>query len=149
MISYKLDELVNNIKTEINNGKSLCELGDCITNYRGNDWKDYKKYCRNKIYQDDTIEILLICWNHNQQSGIHDHPDNGCILTILEGSLVEEVYRKINNKLVMIKSNNISKGNISYQIGSYGLHNIVNSKDRSVSLHIYSPPNYKPIFHSN
>ena len=49
-----------------------------------------------------------------------------------------------NNNL--IKVNKCCKNDISFQKGKNGLHNIINSNNETVSIHIYSPPNYKPRF---
>ena len=44
----------------------------------------------------ELFEIIIISWNYNQKSPIHNHPENGCLMKILKGSLTEEKY---NNKL--------------------------------------------------
>jgi len=148
-----LEELFETISDNIKNEKELIDLKNIVLSYNGDDWKEYinfseSKYTRNLIFKNDYVEMLLICWNINQQSGIHDHPKNGCILRILDGILTEEVYRIDNNKPVLDTKNICYKNNISYQMGELGLHNIVNKNDKTISLHIYSPPNHKPKYYN-
>lgn len=143
-----LEKLFLTISEKVKNNHKLEDLNDLLKSYKGNDWEDYinfsdVKYTRNNVFSDDIIEMVVICWNDNQKSGIHDHPDNGCLMKILQGEITEECY---NNKLELVKINNNKINDIGYQEGKTGLHNIINSNNKSVSLHIYSPPNYKSNF---
>jgi len=88
--------------------------------------------------------MIIICWNSNQSSKIHDHPDNGCLLKVLQGSLTEYNYKFNDNDLQIKNCNKLNVNDIGYQEGSTGLHKICNENNNKViSLHIYSPPNYK------
>lgn len=103
-------------------------------------------------YSDDTyvrIPLLvtsepsriayLLCWNRFQSSGIHDHPDGGCLVKVLKGKLHETTVDSI--KL-------LRTGYTTYQSpGVKGRHSMRSSKYRSVSLHIYEPADYKPKFY--
>lgn len=83
----------------------------------------------------------LLCWNRFQSSGIHDHPEGGCLVKVLQGRLHEETAD--GTTLLRV-------GGISYQgPGVKGLHCIRSSKYRSISLHIYEPADYKPTPHSS
>jgi len=78
---------------------------------------DNNKYNRNTVYENENIEMVIISWNNNQKSGLHDHPKNGCLMKILDGELNEYIY---NEKLNLLKINNCKKGCISYQEGKNG-----------------------------
>ena len=97
-------------------------------------------YHRKQIFSNSDFEIILITWNVNQQSLIHDHADNGCYMLLLQGNLQEEIYKE--NKI--IKTSTLTPSNISYIDNSIGFHKILNpsSSEIAVSLHIYSPPNH-------
>lgn len=143
-----LEKLFLTISEKVKNNNKLEELDDLLKSYNGKDWEDYVKfsdikYTRNNVFSDENIEMIVICWNNKQQSGIHDHPNNGCLMKILQGEITEECY---NNKLELIKINNNKVNDIGYQEGNNGIHNIINSNNKSISLHIYSPPNYKSNF---
>jgi cysteine dioxygenase len=141
-----LFELFDNISNKLEDNK-LETLIPIIKEYSGQDWKKYvsfsdDKYKRNLVKRNDKIEMLIICWNKNQCSPIHDHPTNGCILKVLDGKIEEHEYIK-KDKLQLNNINICEKDSIGYQEGSFGLHKIVNGNICSVSLHIYAPPNYK------
>ena len=91
-------------------------------------------YNRIKLYTCSTYEIILICWNINSFTPIHDHAENGCSLHILDGDLEETVYNKQLEKIENVKMT-------GYMENSIGYHKIF-SHVKTTSLHIYSPPNY-------
>lgn len=145
-----IEKLANKINQEFNDGKQLENMGNLLKEYDGTDWSDYVKfseisYNRNLVFRNDIFEIMVICWNYDQHSCIHDHPNNGCFLKALQGDLIEECYEIVNGKLIVINKNNLSIGSIAYQKGTTGIHRIINpySNKRAITLHIYSPPNYK------
>lgn len=148
-----IDDLAKSVTTKLSLGQKLEELDYILEKYNGNDWTKYVNfngdtYTRNLVYQDDNIDILILCWDSYQQSGIHDHPENGCLLRIMQGRLTEEVYQKDENNMILKETNKLLTDQISYQIGENGLHKIINEyKEQVVSIHIYSPPNYRPIFY--
>jgi len=83
----------------------------------------------------------LICWAPNQESGIHDHPDGGCLVKVLSGTLEE---------ITPLEGKTIHPGQYSYQCGKTGLHNIVNHGPQdAVTLHIYAPTKYTPKFYKS
>ena len=146
-----LNELFDLISKNINN-KKLDEYISFVDEYSGNDWRKYvsfseDNYKKNLVKENDELEMLVICWNNNQVSGIHDHPSNGCILKVLEGELEEYEYSNNNNKMHLINKNICKKNSIGYQEGKNGLHSIKNNDNKTISLHIYSPPNYKLSFY--
>lgn len=132
-----MDNLIIQINEhlKLNNIYSLKNL---LSTYTKDDWKNYvifdnKNYKRNLVYKNETFEILILCWKEKQESPIHDHPKNGCIFKVLQGSIVE-VKKDTQHTL------NIN--DIGYSIGK-NVHQIKALED-SVSLHVYSPPNYIP-----
>jgi len=95
-----LTELFDSISKKIHDNKKLDYYIPLVNEYIGTDWKKYVsfsdiKYKKNLVKRNENLEMLIICWNNNQTSGIHDHPPNGCILKILDGELEENEY--INN----------------------------------------------------
>ena len=143
-----IDKLAKKLQREFENGTKLEDMKDIIKMYSGSDWELYERfseisYTRNIAFRNDAFEIMIICWNGNQKTPIHDHPSNGCIVKLLKGSLIEESYKIIDGKPVLSKINELSKDSLSYQKGKDGIHRIVNPTDKhSITLHVYSPPNY-------
>lgn len=142
-----LDTLISKISMELEKNKPLKELIYLIKQYNGNEWRKYVKfsdqyYCKNIIYQSKLFEIVLICWNSNQSSNIHNHPDKGCILKVVDNYLIEEFY---NTNIKLEKITTINKNDISYIDNDIGYHKIINQQKPTISIHIYSPPNFKSI----
>lgn len=139
-----LKKLFLSVNNEMKKRVHLKNMRPIINKYNNIDWKKYvyfdnNKYNRNTVYKNENIEMVIISWNNNQKSGLHDHPKNGCLMKILDGELNEYIY---NEKLNLLKINNCKKDCISYQEGKNGIHDIINKNNKTVSLHIYSPPNH-------
>jgi cysteine dioxygenase len=83
----------------------------------------------------------LKCLLFVQETKIHNHSENGCLLKILEGNMVEEIYDK---NFVLQENNNLIKDNVRYIYDSIGIHKMKNKEENTISLHIYSPPNFIP-----
>lgn len=100
-----------------------------------------RKISRTKLFENDYYEIILIGWEPNAKSTIHNHSNNGCLFFLIQGDLVEEVYDKKNIELISIS--NILKNEFSYIDDTIGYHRMKNSNNTySFSIHIYSPPNF-------
>jgi len=101
-----------------------------------------KSYTRNLILTDNVnYTLLLLCWNSNRESSIHNHPADGCFIKTLSGCLREVQYKYISdNELIKTKTSFISEGQISY-IVDQSLHKIGNPLHQpALSLHLYTPP---------
>lgn len=146
-----LNELFELISSKLRKGTKLSNLEEIVSLYEGDDWNKYKNlskecYKRTFVCKDDLVEIIIIGWDVNQKSPIHDHPKNGCLVKILEGELIETTY---SNTLEEINSTKLSNNGLSYQESNKILHKIENKSSKPVySLHIYAPPNYKPNYYT-
>ena len=99
------------------------------------------EYHKKLIYRNSKYEMFLIYWGVNSKTKIHNHSEEGCIMKILKGDLKELVY---NENFELIDTNNYKEGDISFLNNEIGYHKIININDNiSMSLHIYSPPNYQ------
>ena len=95
---------------------------------------NYYKYT---IFQNDIFELILIRWDKDFESNFHNHPNNGCILKVIEGEIIEN--RSIDNQSYQVT--NLKKDNIGFMHDILGSHKI-KALDTSYTLHLYSPPNY-------
>lgn len=154
-----LTDLAKNLEKEFNKTKDLKYCQKFLEDYDGEDWKNYfpcqkcqKCQLTKNTYRRMPIKIpylhnkpydmYLLIWNPRVESPIHDHPENGCLLKILKGSLIEEKYTKDGNLINRIIMEN---DNVSYMHDSIGYHKIINnSEEITYSLHIYSPVKYIP-----
>jgi quercetin dioxygenase-like cupin family protein len=94
---------------------------------------DDNNYCSQILFSADKFEIRLLCWKPFQETAKHPHPQNGCLMKILEGKLMEEKY--VSNTAIKTI---YKKGEVSF-VSASELHVLKNSAKDSISLHIYSP----------
>ena len=159
-----IKDLGQNITQKLQNGSKLRDLKFLIQQYDGSDLLKFVQfsnsgYTRNVVFQNDLIDVVVISWNEHQCCKIHDHPDNGCLMKIMDGKLIENVYTRsiqnneINNgsfdDLKLCNTNILLKNDISFIQGKNGLHRITNEQNaKTISLHIYSPPKYTPSYYN-
>jgi len=99
-----------------------------------------RSYTRNLIATDDeTYVLLLLCWNPQHESLIHDHPCDGCWLKVIQGTIRECRY---SEDMKCISDQTFGEGEIAYITDNMGYHKIGNpTADQSaISLHLYAPP---------
>jgi len=100
-------------------------------------------YCRVPLLAEDEYDLLLCCWKPDQQSAFHGHPNQGCLVKIIEGTTTQEV-EFVDGSL---KTNENPKGSVAYIDDSIGIHRVWNGgKENAVSLHLYAPGGYSPVF---
>ena len=142
--THTLSKLFYHICEKLKENIPLIECDQLLKNYKGTDWTKYVSFSNTSyrkfiVEQNDIAELVIISWNDNQEAKIHYHAENGCLMKILDGSIMEEKYYADDMKIMMI--NKLNTDNISYIEGKYILHKII-SPNKAVSMHIYSPPNY-------
>ena len=137
-----MNRLIRGIR-QVNN---LSKSKNILNQYNSNDWKQYVEFCninykKNIFYRDKDFEMFIVCGNPFQETKIHNHPNQGCIFKILEGSIDEILYDKNFNVKNEYKS---EKNKIRYIDDNLGIHKMINGSKHCISLHIYSPPNFQP-----
>jgi cysteine dioxygenase len=97
-------------------------------------------YVRNLVCKTDNVSILVLCWDCGQKSPIHNHPEQGCIMRMLQGTLTEKKF-SVDNLDEPTSELDFSDGNVSYIDNSLGVHLISNRHEtqKAISLHCYSP----------
>ncbi len=145
-----IEKLGKNISEQLVNGKKLLDCSDLLLEYEGMDWKEHIKYSdtspytKIQVFVNEHVEIDVLSWKPSRSCKIHDHPENGCLLRVMENYLIENIYINENNKPKFVETKQLNVNQISYKAGNKYLHNIDNPSDNySITLHVYSPPNYK------
>lgn len=145
-----LKDLFDNITNNFNNNIKLVDCYKLLEKYTNNDYKQYvnfnnEKYNKCTIYKNEYFIICIISWKQGQKSGIHNHPQNGCIFKCLEGKLKEEIFKNDMNNITYISYDCISEGDIKYSYGDIYLHDIT-PIENSVTLNVYCNPDFKTTF---
>jgi len=99
-------------------------------------------YCRKIIHQVRDFDVVLIGWMPGQNSPIHNHPTNGCLVYPIQGELSEERFCE---KLNPISKTRVGVGQYSYIDNGICIHKLGNASKikAAISVHIYSPSNFK------
>ncbi len=103
---------------------------------------DQNYYTRNCITSTENFELILLCWQANQETSIHCHNDQDCWVYLIEGDILENQYKNNEFGLPVLTKSKLMKKNGSYFINdAIGLHSLHNfKKKRALSLHIYVNP---------
>lgn len=139
-------------------GKPLKAAGKILEAYTGLDWQlhispvDKKTgYTKKCAYSDKNLEIFVITWTPHGESQVHDHPEKGCIMRVMQGTIIETTFKCRKNKsdFVPVKRQTLGVGQIGYLEGKSLLHNIKNTGTVAYSIHIYSPPGFKTTYYKS
>jgi len=122
------------------------------------------RHTRNKIFRNDMIEVMLICWPMGAVTPLHTHNGQLGWMTMLEGKLLVENYRKVdcnrpeNQQVVgmdcLAGATKIEMQHLGNELAIPGgplntvdktqtIHRIRNNADwneRAMSMHVYSRP---------
>lgn len=167
-----MQELVQALMEELEGGKKdLNRLYNLMMSYdhAGNEWQRYqyiddkKKYTRNLIAcVPDSFCLMLLCWNGEKASPIHNHAGSECFLRVLSGEIVEQQFivkdgegdldGKANwnqmpacanipaSSLILTNRNVYTEGGCTFINDSLGVHAVENPhKKLAVTLHCYIP----------
>jgi len=144
---------------ELNKGKDkdLSKVREAMTSYDAsrNEWKRYalvdpeKKYTRNLIATDNqTFTLMLLCWNPQKSSPVHDHAGSECFMRVVSGGLREVQFEWVDKqaeseekRLKQTQATDLKPGDVAYINDKIGLHKVENPTEQpSCSLHCYLPP---------
>ncbi|MCY7782348.1 MULTISPECIES: cysteine dioxygenase [unclassified Bacillus (in: firmicutes)] len=101
---------------------------------------DQYAYGRNAIFRNNELEVIVINIPPHKETAVHDHGQSiGCAM-VLEGKLLNSIYRSTGDQAELSNSYFVHKGECL--ISTKGLiHKMSNpASERMVSLHVYSPP---------
>ena len=137
---------INEIKSSVQDYLAENEtLADFSFDYLGDDCKELVTfsndgYSRNILVKEKRFDIVLVGWNPGQRAPTHTHPERGCAVKVLQGTLVE---KKVCSKGTELAITILSAGETLYIHDSLCYHSFCNdSDDPAVTLHVYAPSGY-------
>jgi cysteine dioxygenase len=147
------------------------KIYEYLVNYqlRRDDLERYKmwmpdRHTRSKVFRNEMIEVMVICWPIGAVTPLHTHNGQLGWMTMLEGKVVVENYRKVHcnaqenehvvgldclagaTELVMEHLNDelaVPGGPLNTVDKTQTIHRIRNLaewNERAVSMHVYSRP---------
>jgi hypothetical protein len=87
------------------------------------------------LYRDDNVDVWLLCWTPENDTGWHDHDISSGAVAVVGGTL-KECNPRIGGAHVEVA---VGEG-VSFAFGPEHIHRLVGAADQSVSIHAYSPP---------
>lgn len=101
---------------------------------------DAVKYTRTLLYNDSSIEVLLLRWPPASGSYIHDHDFQACYVSLICGKLTNVLYGFKKGEFSVLHEAGVEQGRI-YEAKDTEIHSIQNrGLETAYSLHIYSKP---------
>ena len=125
---------------------------------------DNALYTRNMIYRDDLFEVMAICWEPGQKTGVHTHNGQLCWMITQRGNLAVVDYKWLgcdhpeyqnvvgmdcvagseHTKLEVIREvEATASGPVMTADKLQTIHRLYNlsaDKERAISIHVYSRP---------
>ncbi|CAH8554037.1 unnamed protein product [Schistosoma turkestanicum] len=164
---FTLKDLIQTIRglfdedqVDVNKVQTVLENFECDFS----EWEKYiffnkTGYTRNLIDEGNgKYNLLLLCWNKNEGTGVHDHAGSHCFVKIIKGQLKETIFdwpknfdaEKSNNSFMnqsdcplVVKSMGLMNlGEVTYMHDNIGIHRLYNPSktETAISLHLYCPP---------
>jgi cysteine dioxygenase len=109
-------------------------------------------YWRHRVFRNDFVEMLVLCWRPGQRTPIHDHNGSHGGVRVHEGTLWETIFHyDALNGLEYKTAREHTEGSVTgsdipdiHQLGNPDV-----SEQNLVTIHVYSPPlgvlhTYKP-----
>ena len=87
------------------------------------------------LYRDAHVDVWLLCWTPENDTGWHDHDVSSGAVAVVEGELVE-------NNLTLVhgaRETRVAAGSV-FSFGPDHIHRLNGAVHGSVSVHAYSPP---------
>jgi hypothetical protein len=107
-------------------------------------WRRYVRHDPNarywyQLYRDPQLDVWLICWDHAQDTGYHDHDTSCGAVYVVEGTLLEDYFYRSDDGWVQERTRERPPGSV-WDFDSSSIHGLRHaSGPRVVSIHCYSP----------
>ena len=87
------------------------------------------------LYRDDYVDVWLLCWTPQNDTGWHDHDISSGAVRVVQGALMESNPRIGGDPAVRV----VPAGE-TFSFGPDHIHRLTGEEQHSVSIHAYSPP---------
>jgi hypothetical protein len=87
------------------------------------------------LYRDSHVDVWLLCWTPQNDTGWHDHDISSGSVAVVQGRLVEHRLAVGSQA----SATTVGAGRV-FSFGPDHIHRLVGRDARSVSVHAYSPP---------
>ncbi|MEV6347562.1 cysteine dioxygenase family protein [Actinoplanes sp. NPDC051851] len=88
-----------------------------------------------QLHRDADIDVWVLCWNLQDDTGWHDHDTSSGAVAVTRGAVSESNPRMGGEPVTRV----VRAGRV-FAFGPDHIHRMAGAEDGSVSLHAYSPP---------
>ncbi len=100
-----------------------------------------RSYTRTPVHRGEGWELLLVGWLAGQRTAPHGHGESSGLTCVLEGRLVEVVYRLAPGGQLQRAERREHRAGGVFREHPHTIHHVEHAgKGRSVSVHLYAPP---------
>jgi predicted metal-dependent enzyme (double-stranded beta helix superfamily) len=107
-------------------------------------WSEYVHHDpRQRTYQellrDEHLDLWLICWSYDHDTGFHDHDLSAGAVAVAAGAVREE--RLVLGRPVDQPISRVAPAGSSFTFGASDIHRVLHAGgEPAVTIHAYSPP---------
>jgi predicted metal-dependent enzyme (double-stranded beta helix superfamily) len=87
------------------------------------------------LHRDEHVDVWLLCWTNQNDTGWHDHDISAVAYHVVEGAVCEQ-----NPRINGTPRQTLLGPGSSVAFGPEHIHRVSGVADRSVTIHAYSPP---------
>jgi quercetin dioxygenase-like cupin family protein len=88
------------------------------------------------LWEDETVNVWLLCWSQDHDTGFHDHDVSSAAITVLEGQVREDRLR-----LDRAAREVIYGAGETFAVPPEAIHRVLHAGSApAVTIHAYSPP---------
>ena len=92
-----------------------------------------------QLLRDTHLDVWLICWSEDHDTGFHDHDLSAGALAVIAGSVREE--RLVLGRPTRAPIARTVRAGSSFAFGASDIHRVLHAGDEpAVTIHAYSPP---------
>ncbi len=92
-----------------------------------------------QLYRDPNIDVWLICWTDDQDTGYHDHDRSQGAVHVCEGAVFEDFFHRDADGWIREKTNRHDAGG-AFDFDATYIHGVRHAAGApAVSMHCYSP----------
>jgi predicted metal-dependent enzyme (double-stranded beta helix superfamily) len=92
-----------------------------------------------QLLRDEHLDVWLLCWSQDHDTGFHDHDLSAGAVAVVSGSVREE--RLVLGRPPEAPLSRTAHAGSSFTFGASDIHRVLHAGDEpAVTIHAYSPP---------
>jgi predicted metal-dependent enzyme (double-stranded beta helix superfamily) len=92
-----------------------------------------------QLLRDEHLDVWLLCWSHDHDTGFHDHDLSAGAVAVVAGAVREE--RLVLGRPVDSPIARTTAAGTSFDFGASDIHRVLHAgTEPAVTIHAYSPP---------